>query len=430
MSLRNLPLYIVTFTATCLMLMRKTFSYYSFAGLYAIEILMFLAVLVYACIVLSKNIALADCANQMYRFGLPALLVFSGYSIIRAMIAPSIDLQNLIPGIYPAYIFIIVLFALAATDIARQNVLIYFVLLFALSPFVPYLSALILTPLIGPIESPGWTYVYAVAAGIGFFCFKQTWLRLGLFFLALIGALLAFERGTFVNIAMVFCVVWWVRYRNFRLTKKRHKVLSALLLVSVLGIIAFPYIFRVFFGGRGGRFDVTLENLLGFFTSIFSSDVSVSGSAANAGLAGTRNHRLVLWAEALERVFSNPLHVAFGVGYHDNVAQSVTFRAVHNGYITVFYRNGLVGLGVLGYAFLKMLNGFRLKFQSYSDRLVVKAGLLGVIALAGVLGDALTGTIIDSPFTSFIGYAAIAVSIAILIKAEPENLTHENIVCS
>jgi hypothetical protein len=49
---------------------------------------------------------------------------------------------------------------------------------------------------------------------------------------------------------------------------------------------------------------------------------------------------------------------------------------------------------------------------------MVRAAMLGLICVAALLGDCLTGTIIDSPFTSFMAYAIIGMTLAYLREDE------------
>jgi hypothetical protein len=44
----------------------------------------------------------------------------------------------------------------------------------------------------------------------------------------------------------------------------------------------------------------------------------------------------------------------------------------------------------------------------------VQAALLGLVCVAALLGDCLMGTIIDSPFTSFMAHTVIGMTLAYL----------------
>lgn len=408
-----IPLYIASFTATALVFLRKTFSYYSVGGIYAIEFLMIAAFAAYVLILMLRDGRTGLSLNTARISGLFTILAFCSYSFIRAAFSRSLDLQNLIPGIYPAYIVVVLLFALRSDRSTVVRLIRYFAYLVALSPLVPYAVRYALEPALGPIQSPGWTYLYAVSAAVSVFYFDRIIVRLLLFVLSVIGAFVVFERATFVNIALVFFVMWRILLKNPSTRRSTIRIVRYSLVLFLVALLAFPLVYRVFFSGYSARFDVTLENLVGFFTSIFKSDVHLSGAAAGAGVSGTRNHRLIMWGEALSRIFSNPFYILFGVGYHDTVAQSVSFRNVHNGYITIFYRNGLVGLGLFSAFVLRIISRFKGLIRDSADADERKSSILGLIMLGGILADALTGTIIDSPFTSFIAYAVIGMTLAL-----------------
>lgn len=411
--IESLPLYIASFTATALVFLRKTFSYYSVGGIYAIEFLMIVAFATFACIVLLRGGRMRLTTNSIRLSGVMPILAFCSYSIFRAAFSKSLDLQNLIPGIYPAYVVVIFLFALRSKRETVVKLIRYFAYLIALAPLVPYIVNLVFVPFLGPIQNPGWTYLYAASSAVAIFYFDRIWVRLALLALSIFGAFAVFERATFVNIFIVFIVMWRILSINPVTRRSTTRVIRYSLALFAVSLLLFPIVFRLLLANREARFDVTLSNLFGFFLSIFKSDVNLSGTVAGAAVSGTRNHRLIMWGEALARIWSNPLYIIFGVGYHDTVAQSVSFRNVHNGYITILYRNGIIGLGLFFAFIAKIMKRFSGLISKSPDADIKKASILGLIMLVGVLADALTGTILDSPFTSFIAYAAIGMTLAL-----------------
>ena len=124
-----------------------------------------------------------------------------------------------------------------------------------------------------------------------------------------------------------------------------------------------------------------------------------------------------MWMAIINSSLSDPFVLFFGNGFSGEVGDSigVSFRAPHNGFITIFFRMGL--FGVLYYlAFGISVIGILGKFASLSSKSKDAAfvGKFGVLNLGAFLGDALTGTIVDSPYTYFLFISSVAASLAFL----------------
>lgn len=179
------------------------------------------------------------------------------------------------------------------------------------------------------------------------------------------GSWLAFVVGTF---ALIFLVR----------TPERIKILSTGTIVSVL-ILSIGYILigpflNVILGGIFERF--------GSIASAFTQDLSLINRFRETGAV-------------FERITRNPL-IGYGPGvsyvFYDIVHQSTdTDSFVHNGYVGLWYKYGLWGLGLVlyfWYSAVKMgLHAFRSDTAGHWTRL---AGLAGAVPLIGLTISTLT----------------------------------------
>ena len=163
--------------------------------------------------------------------------------------------------------------------------------------------------------------------------------------------------------------------------------------------------FNLVFGDVFSRFELSSINLLKFLGSIFINFEELGGD-----MSGTRSHRLEMWFEIIEIVSSNPLNLLFGMGFHGEVLDilGVSFRAPHNGFVTIYYRLGIVGIVLFLNVLLSLFLIIKHQFKSQKDIYTS----LNVLLYGAFIGDILTGTIIDSPFTLYIFIALTSILIA------------------
>ncbi len=398
---------------------RKTFAYVSVGGLYVIE---FSVVAAYALlalqIVLRPDIWVVLPARGELRGIVVLSLAYVGYSVVRAIVRGEISAIALIPGIYPAY--------LAATSILTSNVSTAVASRAAKLPFTVFLVApgvgllnSLLTPYIGTIESPGWTYVYGVTLALSLLLVQRVWLSTLLFGVNLVFALLLFQRGTFVAFAVACGVVWagevWSRRRRM-VTSLVYRGIA----IGALALLLAPIAIESLTGGRQGRFTVSPVNLMKFLLSIFSGDINLDG-----GVSGTRAHRLEMWREIIGLVFSSIDTAMFGFGFAGEVGDviGISFRAPHNGFVTILYRTGLLGLGLfllmLWYAFRLLRRAIRVTSPGSPEYALAATGL---VILGAMIGESLAGTMLDSPFTSMMFYVHLGIIAAILNRLLPPSL--------
>jgi hypothetical protein len=194
---------------------------------------------------------------------------------------------------------------------------------------------------------------------------------------------------------------------------KFFNLLKIFLLSLFILLLVSPFVFKILNNFNDLRFDISFQNLYLFINSIFSSS-----AADELGVAGTRSHRLDMWVEVI-KISSNNLIFIFGDGFQQDVGDKIgiQFRAVHNGFITIFYQNGIIGLGIFLYflfILLKFISNVFNKFKS--NEKIVKLTRTSIIIFAAMIGDALTGTILDSPFTSWLFYTQMALLVTLMFK--------------
>ena len=142
------------------------------------------------------------------------------------------------------------------------------------------------------------------------------------------------------------------------------------------------------------RYSLDLSSFIEFIQSIFVSE---------SAYGGTRNHRIEMWMGVLDKSFNNGvLSILFGNGFEGTVSDT-DFRAIHNDYISIYYRTGLVGL-MLYVFFLASMMLQSVRLMKYDQ----EVSIILLIVLTGFLSDAFTGTIITSPFLSVVVYAMLA----------------------
>lgn len=407
LGLAGIPVKLLFIIWILLFIGRKTFSYINIFGIYVIEFSIFFSFLLFLFIFLNKPIYNLNRVSLTTKLSLIFCCIFIAYNILIAIFSNSINFKGLIPGVYPFVFLLVFIFAINAPLkllVKLHTIIFYFYLLsWLISFFVSY----VLTPLIGTIEAPGWTYVYGVSLGLSFFLAIKNKYFIILFCLNFIFAILLFERASFFNFLFSLAASGLLLnnyFPKFFIFKSVYY-----LIFFFLALVFFsPLIINYFFDTSLFRFELDYKNILNFFYSIFSSNADVSGD-----LSGTRNHRLEMWTDLIEIMFSNFKSLFFGIGYDGEVLDllGVDFRAPHNGFITIFVRGGLIGL--LIYLLFLTFTFFRLKSKIVFSSIFENYFFLGGLVFFAFIGDALTGTILDSPFTIFLVYFHLALVMAI-----------------
>jgi len=268
------------------------------------------------------------------------------------------------------------------------------------SPLLAFLYVPLFESLFEPYFSPGNTYVYAVALLIGIFVLEISIVSIVLILGTIIFAFVLGERATFLNIVVGASII--ILFSN----KSSSKVYLFKRLVPALGLFmmiffALPFINDFILNLFSEmRFDFTHQNIINFFKSILSSAPDLVG-------AGTRFHRLEMWSNIVGEWLSSPSTFFFGTGYVGNVALEI-FRNPHNGFLTLIKRGGLINIVLYASFIIYLIRAIK---ETHGDK---KTMAFGLASLGAFLGDAATGTIIDSPYTSCIFYAQIALILAYL----------------
>jgi hypothetical protein len=400
---------------TGLFLWRKTFSYIDIFGIYIIEVMAMAALAAFACYVaLRTDLSFGVPKDVRLQRALAITGAFVGFSLIRAALSPSVSPTGLIPGIYPLYFLLVVVVAANATTRALRLTAGLFAALFFLSPLVGHLNAL-LGGVIGPVDSPGWTYVYGVSMAMALILVRHpVWSTL-LFGIYFAYALLMFQRGVFI----AFALAWLFAVLVAPATDRRVWVRAAFVRggsMAVIAILTAPLLLNLLFGGQGARFTLTTGNMIAFFLSIIGAEGDL---AFMSDVAGTRAHRLEMWRAIVAQVYASLPASIFGFGYQGEVGDAVgiTFRSPHNGFVTVLYRTGTVGLLLFAGMLATMFAFFATALRRAGARSPVGwHACIGLIILGSLVGDALAGTIIDSPFTSMMFYAHAGVTAVIICR--------------
>ena len=127
-----------------------------------------------------------------------------------------------------------------------------------------------------------------------------------------------------------------------------------------------------------------------------------------------------MWQSIIEYNLESTNRFIFGNGMSGEIGDvlGISFRSPHNGLITIFYRLGLIGvlvyIGIIG-SLLYQIFKYRINSTSVNEfSLLYRAKIFGLISFGSFLADAMTGAIVDSPFTQYLFIFSIAASFAIL----------------
>ena len=414
----NLALALLVGLWAALFLWRKSFSYIRVGPAYIIELTALAALGAFLAYVLMRaDLRFRIPRDRGLRWTAALAIVFVGYNVTRAVFSTDMSAKGLIPGIYPAYFVIAALVAANASGEMLRRAAWVFAAFYFLSPTVSYFNGWFISyfPVLGALESPGWTYVYGVSMAMALALVRRPLLSMALFSVYFVTAMFVFQRGTFVCFALGgFTLLAALRWRQGSAVFSRALVRGGL--VGVAGILIAPFAFEFLTGSQSGRFLVTPENMLKFFYSIFTSDVTIGG-----GAVGTREHRLEMWTAIVKLVFSSIKTALFGFGYAGEVgdALNVPFRAPHNGFVTILYRSGVIGLTLFVGLLLSIFGIFARAVRSGTAESPWRwPAALCLIAIGSLVGDALAGTILDSPFTSMMFYVHVAVVAVLVVRQQ------------
>ncbi len=426
-SLYSLSFFLGLILWICLFIWRKTFSYININGIYIIELILIFIFLIFILIILLKKkptFIFSVTNSQKKVLFISVLFIF--YNFLRAFLSSDINPKALIPGVYPVIFiisFILTQNSSEKTRLLANNTMMYF---YPFCFLVYFFNSFISDNIFGTIESPGWTFIYGVSMSSSLFLFKNKFVSLCFFGINFILAIISFERASFANFALSIFFVFLCLNSVDKFVFIRTFLFKYLMYFFIFIFLA-PILVDLFFDLEKFRFDITASNILKFFYSIFSSKVDLTGGFG--GLSGTRDHRLDMWGKIIDNVFSSFKTSFFGFGFKGEVLDilNLSFRAPHNGFITILYRGGLVGLVIYLLFIQKLIFSFfsKIKFQKHS--LQSKSSLFALLLIGAFVGDAFTGTIIDSPFTSFLFYFHIGLiygELCLNLKESNENISH------
>ena len=341
--LLNSSINIIVLLWVSLFFWRKSFSYLKFGGIYIIEILVLISILLFLIsFLIRKKIKLPSNNTSLYKIIIILLLFFS-YSLLNSIIHFSINLKSLLPGVYPIY-FVIVTIICYNIELTKLDLFAELMLkLLFLSSFI----SLIISPLglffLPETDNPGWTYIFGASLSACLILVKNKPLSIILFICTLLISIITFQRGVFLCFFISFPFLFLVEKKFF--LNKFLNLFKILLLSLFILLLVSPFVFKFLNNFNDLRFDISFHNLYLFINSIFSTS-----AADELGVAGTRSHRLDMWVEVI-KISSNNLIFIFGDGFQQDVGDKIgiQFRAVHNGFITIFYQNGIIGLGIFLY---------------------------------------------------------------------------------
>ncbi len=417
-SLNNFPLFILFLTWCGLFIGRKTFSYISISGIYIIEFTLLVSIILLIIRMFRSPINNLARLSIYSKLILISSLLFIIYNILRALFSDDINFKGLIPGIYPV-IFLITFFIAINSNYNNLIKINRIILLFYLNGWlISLFVSNVLQNIFGAIEAPGWTYVYGVSLTSSLLIPNNKIKSIFIFILNFLFAILLFERASFFNFILSFLFTLFI-FKNSIPRNIIFNSFSKIFIAIFIGLLLAPLALNFLFDASNFRFDLDTKNILNFFYSIVNSNADIG-----AGLSGTRDHRIDMWKELFEYVSSNISTIIFGIGYKGEVLDilGVDFRAPHNGFVTIFVRGGLAGL--FFYTFFLITIFYKIKEKGIETNATFQSKLIAMIVFLSFIGDALTGTIIDSPFTSFIVYFNLAVIFAQLELSKRNNQTN------
>ena len=378
-----------------LFLYRKPFSYLNVGGIYVIEL--FTAFMLLSIIFRINKIKLRRDLVSLFI----ALCLFVFYGLFVSL-GTSFSPKLIIVYLYYGYLIIYILYSSLLRRSYRDALTRNINLLFT-NPLLWIVVTLALEPFFGKAVAPGQTLVYGVGLAYSL-DFKGSHKKKVYYLVSTLGAsLYLMERASFLNGVLVFLVFSFIK-GNLDIKKILYFGFRLVFGVICLAFFA-PILFDLVFPGVFTRFDLNPTSLLNFFISIFGGRWGVEGS----DMIGTRAHRLSMWVELLKLIHSDWRYSLFGFGFEKEIGEyvGIAFRAPHNGYITLLFRLGYIGLSMFLVIIIMILSQLKKLVHMHPIFLMV---------FLGFLVDALTGTAFDSPFTLGLVFSIIGLGLIYDVK--------------
>jgi len=416
--IKNSPALLLLLLWIGLFLYRKSFSYISIGPIYIIEFIIIITTFLFLFLRISflKEKAFLFIGLRRFIGLILTITLLCLFLILRIFFTPSVTSISLIPILYCFY-FLLFLFVFDLASLSfLKNILEIQYIFFALPP-IAYIIITLTSSVVGIPELPGQTFILGVSLAIPLTWNNRLFSIIGIL-ISGIFTLLLMERAVFLNAGLGILILVIINSdRSFveRVFRYFRRLLLAIILVISFG----PLLFNIFFQDQFTRFDLSSYNLVQFLLSIFDSSISLGDTS------GTRSHRLEMWRDIIRSVFDSPGTAIFGYGFEGNVLDilGVKFRAPHNGFVTILYRMGLIGLVL----YISFLNGIFKHVKTSVNYLPSKYKSLVAIIFGSFLGDTLTGTMIDSPFT----YTIVLISISSIFIFQTKRIQYEKMVnCS
>jgi hypothetical protein len=408
---RNFSINLIFLLWVLIFIWRKSFSYLNIGGLYIIEFLVIISLLsLFFAFLINKKLTLPPKNSILHRL-INSVILFVTYSILNSIFHLNVNLKSLLPGVYPIY-FVIVVIISFNVDINKLEFLTKLMFKFIFfSAFISFLVSPFGNYFLPETDNPGWTYIFGASLSAILILIENKLTSILLFLVTLIIAIITFQRGVFLCFLLSFPFLIYIEKKVFLI--KLFSISKTFLFSLLLLLLISPIAFKILNTFNDLRFDISFHNLYLFINSIFSSS-----AADELGVAGTRSHRLDMWAEVLKLSYENLIFI-FGDGFQQDVGDKIgiQFRAVHNGFVTIFFQDGIIGL-ILFLYFLFLLykfykNYFYINKENPNLILLIR---MGIIIFAAMIGDALTGTILDSPFTSWLFYTQSAFLVSLIFR--------------
>jgi hypothetical protein len=249
----------------------------------------------------------------------------------------------------------------------------------------------------------GNTFIFAFIFLLNVYYVDNQFLSLSILSLYYLNFLFSLERAILVNsfVPLFFNYSFILKNRIIFLKSFFWGFLIFLfLLINIKSILNL-------FGIDSIRFDLTPESIFLFIKTIWDSNIEMD----DGGAIGTRTHRISMWFEVLNNSLKNVKIFFLGNGYDGLIVENDFNGIPHNGFISIVYRSGYVGL-ILFIYILYTISRILFRYKYNNLRLFY---FIFTILFSFIL-EILTGTIIDSPFTSLLAYQIISLLLVILIQ--------------
>lgn len=345
-------------------------------------------------------------------WALTLFLLYGVWQLLRGILLlgyePTLALQNFVFNFYPLYLFLGLWIGMAKPDCLRSVVrllawangiygVLYMFVLSRLNLFLPWAPDV---PLFG---QPGGSAIVLLGLLALEIRLIRLWPLLLLNFIVLLGLQV---RGEWLAFALGF-IVWLIWRRDLWRPAFFGSIVALMLLLMYLFDIRVPAPEH-----RGG--ELSVKGIIGRLVSPFNpkSAVELVGEEAYS-MAGTIvGWRIPWWKSIWDTVHSDPMLALFGLGYgfplyqlFDEIPEGV--RSPHN---VFFYALGYGGW--VGVIFFLAFQGV-LGFAAY--RVATLGGTpYGTMLWFGLLGSALFGNFLETPFGAIPFYLLIGYSLASL----------------